>query len=521
MSAKPESPPRAGLILGALIASAAVANMNLAVANVTLPTIGRDLEASQTALNLVAVGFTLGLAASVLYLGAVADRYGRYRMLIGGLALSIPAALIAGLAPDVQVLALGRLVGGIAAGMAFPTTLSIIADRFSGAAKTRAIALWTGIGCGASALAPAAAGYLLEVGSWGWAFLMTIPLATLALVLVVLVVPRGLPRDTRPVDHLGGVLSVVAVGAVTLGLHFVSVPGELAVGLVALGVAAVGFALFAWRQLRTPNPLFDLAIAARPTFWVAGVTGTIVFGSLIGAMFVGQQYVQNVMGYTTLQAGLSALPMAATMILISPVAAIMVARLGTRTTLSAGIFVVLAGTLLLFTWRADSSYLPVGLAYAVIGIGIGMAGTPASRSIMASVPERRAGMGSGMTDLQRDLGAAIMQSLVGAVLTVQYAASVDRQLAAAPAAARDQVTEQTASVLRQSFGGAQVLAEQYPTYADAILQGAREAFGTGSAWGVAVAAALVAVGFVVALVRFPHRARELELEADYAREQDA
>ncbi|MFM9125943.1 MAG: MFS transporter [Actinomycetota bacterium] len=521
MSAKPESPPRAGLILAALIASAAVANMNLAVANVTLPTIGRDLEATQTALNLVAVGFTLGLAASVLYLGAVADRYGRYRMLIGGLALSIPAALIAGFAPDVQVLALGRLVGGIAAGMAFPTTLSIIADLFSGAAKTRAIALWTGIGCGASALAPAAAGYLLEVGSWGWAFLMTIPLAALALVLVVAVVPRGLPRDTRPDDHLGGVLSVVAVGAVTLGLHFVSVPGELAVGLVALGVSAVGFALFAWRQLRAPNPLFDLAIAARPTFWVAGVTGTIVFGSLIGAMFVGQQYVQNVMGYTTLQAGLSALPMAATMILISPVAAIMIARLGTRTTLSAGIVVVLAGTLLLFTWRADSSYLPVGLAYAVIGIGIGMAGTPASRSIMASVPERRAGMGSGMTDLQRDLGAAIMQSLVGAVLTVQYAASVDRQLAAAPAAVRDQVTEQTAAVLRQSFGGAQILAEQYPTYADAILRGASEAFGAGSAWGVAVAAALVAVGLVVALVRFPHRARELELEADYAREQDA
>jgi len=109
--------------LGTLIASAAVANMNLAVADATLPTIGRDLEASQTALNLVAVGFTLGLPASGLCLGAVADRYGRYRMLIGGLALSIPAALIAGLARDVQGLALGRLVGGIAAGMAFPTTL--------------------------------------------------------------------------------------------------------------------------------------------------------------------------------------------------------------------------------------------------------------------------------------------------------------------------------------------------------------------------------------------------------------
>ena len=146
------APKRGGLLLATLILAAAVANMNLSVANVALPTIGRDLQASQVALNMVAVGFTLGLAASVLYLGAVADRYGRRLMLLGGLALSIPAALLAGFAPDVGVLALARLLGGVAAGMAFPTTLSIVVDQFRGEAQTRAIALWTGIGCGASAL---------------------------------------------------------------------------------------------------------------------------------------------------------------------------------------------------------------------------------------------------------------------------------------------------------------------------------------------------------------------------------
>lgn len=521
MSARAEAPPRGGLILAALITSAVVANMNLAVANVTLPTIGRDLEASQTALNLVAVGFTLGLAASVLYLGAIADRYGRLRMLVGGLVLSVPAALVAGFAPDVEVLAVARVVGGIAAGMAFPTTLSIITELFSGHAQTRAIAMWTGIGCGASALAPALAGYLLEVSTWGSAFLMTIPFAVAALVLVALAVPRGLPVDARPVDHLGGVLSVVAVGAVTLGLHFVSVPGELAVGLIGLAVAVAGFGAFGWRQLRAPNPLFDLAVARRPTFWVAALTGMIVFGSLIGSMYVGQQYVQNVMGYSTFEAGLSALPMAAMMILVSPLAGVLLARFGSRTVLAGGVLTVLVGTLLLLTWRADATYLRVGLAYAVIGVGIALAGTPASRSIMASVPARRAGMGSATTDLQRDLGAAVMQSLIGAVLTIQYASSVSDQLAAAPASVRERITEQTAAVLRQSFGGAEVLAQQYPKYADAILAGAREAFERGSAWGVAVGALLVLIGLVLAVARFPGKERERELEASYARDDAA
>ena len=140
-----EVPPRAAVILTALILGAAVANMNLAVANVALPTIGRDLEATQVSLNLIAVGFTLGLAASVLYLGAIADRYGRRRMLLGGLALSIPMALLAAYAPNADVLVLARVGGGIAAGMAFPTTLSIVVALFKGQSQTRAIALWTGL----------------------------------------------------------------------------------------------------------------------------------------------------------------------------------------------------------------------------------------------------------------------------------------------------------------------------------------------------------------------------------------
>ena len=514
-----EVPPRAAVILTALILGAAVANMNLAVANVALPTIGRDLEATQVALNMIAVGFTLGLAASVLYLGAIADRYGRRRMLLGGLALSIPMALLAAYAPNADVLVLARVGGGIAAGMAFPTTLSIVVALFKGQSQTRAIALWTGLGLGASAVAPAVAGFLLEHFNWGSAFILTVPIAAVAFVLALVVIPKNLNEDQRRVDHLGGILSVLAIGLLTLGLHFVSVPANVVIGGVMMGASIAAFALFFWRQKRAPNPLFDLAIAARRIFWVAALTGLIVFGTLVGTMFIGQQYVQNVLGYSTFEAGCAALPVSVTMVLVSPIAARMIERYGSRLTLVVGIAFVLAGIALMFTWKEGASYLPVGAAFAVIGIGIGLAGTPASRSIMSAVPEHRAGMGSAMTDLQRDLGAAIMQSILAIFLTRQYTASIDSQLANLPTSERSTITDQTAGILRDSFGGAQALAQKFPQHSDAIIHGARDAFIHGSAATIVAALATVAIGLLVALIGFPRKQQELELEAEYAAEQ--
>ena len=139
------APSRAGLVLISLILVAAVANLNLAVANVALPDIGKAFDAGQTELNLVAVGYSLGLAASVLYLGALGDRYGRKLMLVLGTALAIPVSLLAAFAPSIEVLFIARLVGGFAAGMAYPTTLALITALWSGPARTKSIALWSAI----------------------------------------------------------------------------------------------------------------------------------------------------------------------------------------------------------------------------------------------------------------------------------------------------------------------------------------------------------------------------------------
>ena len=141
-----ESPPRGGLVLVALILVAAVANLNLSVANVALPSIGQHFDSSQTTLDLIAVGYSLGLACSVLWLGALGDRYGRKMMLLSGTALAIPFSILAAWAPSDTVLFVARVGGGLAAGMAFPTTLALITALWSGASRTRSIALWSGLG---------------------------------------------------------------------------------------------------------------------------------------------------------------------------------------------------------------------------------------------------------------------------------------------------------------------------------------------------------------------------------------
>src|SRR3954466_406099 len=173
-AAGPSPPRRAGLVLASLIAVAAVANLGLAVANVALPSIGKEFDASQTALNLIAVGYSLGLAASVLYFGAVGDRYGRKLLLILGMVVSVPAACLAAWAPSIDVLFGARVLGGLAAGMAYPTTLALITALWSGPARTRSIALWSGIGGAVAALGPVISGALLTQFDWESVFVVTL-----------------------------------------------------------------------------------------------------------------------------------------------------------------------------------------------------------------------------------------------------------------------------------------------------------------------------------------------------------
>jgi MFS transporter, DHA2 family, multidrug resistance protein len=428
--------------------------------------------------------------------------------------VTIPADCIAAWAPSIDVLFGARVLGGLAAGMAYPTTLALITALWSGPARTKSIALWAATGGAITALGPLTAGVLLDHFWWGSVFLITLPLALIALVMALKLVPSHVNETTEPVDHPGGILSVIAVGALILGINFAAVPNETTLIVSLFVIAAAGLLAFFLRQRRAPNPLYHLPSAARPTFWVAACAGLIVFGSLMGAMFIGQQFLQNVLDYSPVEAGASILPAAAFMVVVAPRSAKLVEARGARFTLLLGyVFVLLGFLTMLLLWKEDIAYWKVALGYSFVGIGVGLAGTPASHSLTGSVSIKRVGMASGTADLQRDLGGAIMQSILGALLTAGYAAAAG----AAVAASGENVNSSVQAELTKSFSSAADTASRYPTSVqDQIVAAAKTAFLQGDQWAYLAGVVAVLLGAALVFFKFPKAAEERRLLAEYA-----
>ena len=511
---RPQEPGK--LALATLIIVAAVANLNLSVANVALPSIGLAFDASQVQLNLVAVGYSMGLAASVLWFGALGDRHGRKMMLILGTLLAIPASIIAGFASDINILIVARILGGLAAGMAFPTTLALIAAMWSGPRRTKSIALWSGVGAAIAALGPVISGYLLISNPWGSVFLITLPLAIVALVMSLKFIPSKINETTDPVDNKGGILSLIFLGTLILAINFAPVPnmGFLILGLICMAILAGIF--FFVRQRRIKFPLYDLNIAGRRIFWVAASAGIIVFGSLMGAMYIGQQFLQNVLSYSTFNSGLAILPGVIFLVLVAPLSARLVESKGSRFTLLIGYFFCLLGFLtMLLLWNDGIPYWKVGLAYAFVGIGVGFAGTPASHSLTGSVPVKREGMASGTADLQRDFGGAIMTSIFGALLTLGYSKAFSNQITGLPSIEQQQISSTIITELQKSFSSATAVAQQYPQYSANILASAKISFLAGDHLAYTAGIIAILLGGVLIFFKFPKHEEEKQLLCKY------
>lgn len=511
------TPPRSGLVLTALILGAIAANMNLGIANVALPSIGRELGATQAQLTAVANAFTLGLACSVLYFGAIGDRYGRKLLFKLGAFFSIPTSLLSAFAPNVEVLIAGRFLAGLAAGLLFPTTLSILSALYTGRAQTRAIALWSGIGGGFAALGPLLGGLALERFDWGSVFLITVPIAAVDLVLGWWVLPKHAGEDAGSVDHIGGVLSVIGVAALVIALQSVaSYRWSVVIGGVVLAVLAV--ILFVRRQRRAPRPLVDLDAAKARTFWVAAVAGTITFGSLMGTMLIGQQFTQNVLGDSALTAATMQLPMPIMMILMSLPAGALVAARGGRFTFTIGLVILsLALTWILLLWKPGASVIHILGAYTLVGAGVGLSVTPASKALMASLPASRAGMGSAFTDLTRDFGGSVMNAIMGSALAVAYGAAITKALATLTPQQSEALGDKAAQQMVGSFEGAEQVAEQYPpNIAAEITNAAATAFTDGKTLAVGIALIFALGSIALVVLAYPRRDAERAFFAQIA-----
>lgn len=514
MSVDTGRPSRSSLVLLALVTGAIVSNINLGIANVALPTIGADLNATQDQLTSIANAFALGLASTVLYLGTIGDRYGRKLLFVAGCVLTVPTSMMAAWAPNPEFLTFARLLCGFAAALLFPTTLSLIGALYRGKAKVSAIALWSGLGGGVAALGPLIGGWLLQYFWWGSVFLVALPLDVLALAVGLVVLPWHAKEEAFRVDHLGGILSVFGVGGLVLTIEHAD-KGITPRWIVSLLVAAVALSAFFWRETKAERPLVSLPLAKARTFWVAFVAGAITFGSLIGAMFIGQQFTQNVLGYSALEAAAVVVPAAVFTAIFGQIAGRIINARGSQFTFMLGLGAVAAAfTIMLVTWVDGAAIGWVMAGYALVGTGVGLAATPASRSLMSSVPPSRGGMGSAFLDLTRDFGGAILQAIMGGILAGAYARQMAADLASLPADQAAKVSSEASTALTSSYEGAAEVAKQYPSYSDQIVKAAADAFTDGKTLAIGVALVLTLIGLILVLVVYPRKDSE---EAYYSR----
>src|ERR1700680_3771555 len=499
----PHGHPRRRQILLVLCLSLLVVVIDNTILNTALPTLARVLHASTSSLQWITDAYTLCFAALLIPAGALGDRYGRRRSLLGGLAVFALGSTIAAFASGTGMLIGARVVMGLGAAFVMPATLSILNAVFPPRERPQAIASWSAVAGVGIVIGPTLGGLLLTHFWWGSVFLINVPLVVLALAGVLLTVPE----TAEPGGHRLDLLGTILVGGALLAIvdAIIEAPGrgwtgtvtlaEIAAGLVALGI-------FAWWELRIAHPLVDLRIFASRAFSAAAASVTVVFFALFGSLFVLTQYLQLVHGYSPLSAGLRALPFALAMAAVSPVSPVLATRFGTRLVIPAGMALMGLGLLDLSTAGVHTSYPPVALAVAIMGAGMGMVMAPASTIIMTTVPAHQAGAGSAIHDTIREVGGALGIAIVGSLAAAVYRSRLADVLIARHAPSQV-VHTATSSVAAANVVGKQVGGAP----GSELVSAAHIAFVNAMAIGVRVAAAAALVSAVAAIFALPRHGK--------------
>jgi EmrB/QacA subfamily drug resistance transporter len=402
--------------------SVIVISLDNTVLNTALPSISRQLGATENELQWIVDGYVLVFAALLLTTGSIGDRIGRKRALQIGLIWFGGLSLAAALAQTTPVLIIARAVLAVGSALILPATLSIITATFPTKERPQAIAIWAalfGLGVG---IGPVLGGYLLQYFDWNSVFLVNLPTCAIALAGATIFLIESKDDHVLPFDIPGVLLSIVGLFALIYGIITAGVRGwgdfeviaALAVGLAFLGG-------FAWWESRSPNAMLPMRFFKNMSFTSASVALSLIAFCQYCILFLLIPFLQTVQGYSTLQSGLLVIPLAATLTLMATVSARITARLGTKLTVALGIGIAAGGYLFIAsTFNVNTTFIILLIGQVIVGFGVGMAFSPATNSIMGALPIDKAGVGSAMNDTTRQLGGALGIATLGTVLNISY-----------------------------------------------------------------------------------------------------
>jgi EmrB/QacA subfamily drug resistance transporter len=493
-------PAPAAVLVVVLVASFAI-NLDSTVVNVALPSLNRELGAGTSALQWVVDGYNLAFAALVLAGGNLGDRLGRRGVLAGGLGLFVLGTLASAFSPSVGVLIATRVVSGMGAALIFPTTLSIITATFPDRRqRAAAIGAWGGVTGLGVAVGPLAGGALLDHFWWGSVFVALVPVAVIALIGTLAIVPSSRAADRPPLDRTGLALSVVALGALVYTVIGAPSAGwASARSLAGFAVAAVAFTAFARVERRHRTPMLDVTLFTNLRFSAASGAVTVAFFALFGFIFLITQYFQQLRSYAPLSTGVHLLPVAASIAVASVLGTRAAVRFGTKAVVATGL--VLLATA--FAWVSQAGahlpYADIAGQMVLIGGGLGLTTAPATESIMGVVRPEQAGAGSAVNDATREVGGTLGVAVLGSVYASLYTSHLHHSAAAhLPAAALRTATT--------SFGAGQAVAAHVTEAAHAaVAQAVVSGFLSGLHAACLVAAGTCLLGALAVAALLPSR----------------
>jgi EmrB/QacA subfamily drug resistance transporter len=494
---------RQWLALGVMCFTVLLISLDQTVLNVALPTLVKELHPSSSGLQWIADGYTLTNAVLLLFGGALGDRFGRRRLFLIGVAIFGGGSLACALVHSTGPLIGARAVMGLGAAFLMPATLSLIVSTFSGHNRARAIGIWAGVGGIGAAAGPLLGGWLLQHFWWGSVFLINVPVALLALIGGLFAVTESRAVNRPRLDPVGVVLSSLGLTALTYGLIVTSTDGwGSATVLGSLIFAVVLLAVFLVWDSRRSQPFLDLSLFANRTFSSALGAVTAAFFAMFGVSYLLSQYIQFVQGSDPFGVGIRFLPLAIGSLVSSNVAARLTERFGLRTIMLSGMGLITGGLVTLATLTVDSGVVTVGVAFALIGSGMGLAVAPASTAIVGTLSADKVGAGSGLRSMVQLLGGSFGVAIVGSLATTAYRNSIHTAFAGplrrVPSGARQAIGNQ--------IGDAVGVARTLPPGLDrATKEAANHAFVSGLHLAALVGVAVMVLSTLAAAVYVPSR----------------